>query len=77
MAPIQKRNVKYLIIGGGAAGFSAIQAIKENDPESQVKKCFCELSERLLLCVCLDCFSQQGAFNSLFKASAFKGTLVY
>lgn len=37
-APIKKRKVQYLIIGGGAAGFSAIQAIKEEDPESQVIK---------------------------------------
>lgn len=30
--PIKK--IKYLIIGGGAAGFSAIQAILENDSNS-------------------------------------------
>lgn len=33
---IKKRKVKYLIIGGGTAGYSAIQAIKEADPEAQV-----------------------------------------
>ena len=34
----KKRKVKYLIVGGGTAGFSAIKAIKEADPEAQVKK---------------------------------------
>jgi cation diffusion facilitator CzcD-associated flavoprotein CzcO len=33
----KKKKAKYLIIGGGAAGFSAIQAIKEADSEAQVK----------------------------------------
>lgn len=37
---IKKRKVKYLIIGGGTAGFSAIQAIKEADPEAQVNYIF-------------------------------------
>lgn len=32
----EKRKAEYLIIGGGAAGFSAIQAIKEADPDSKV-----------------------------------------
>ena len=42
IVPIRKKKVKYLIIGGGTAGFSAIQAIKENDPDAQVKGCnFC------------------------------------
>lgn len=41
--PIEKltttkmRKVKYLIVGGGTAGFSAIQAIKEADPAAQVQ----------------------------------------
>ena len=49
---IKKRKVKYLIIGGGAAGFSAIQAIKENDPEAQVQSFF---FVKFILFV--DCFS--------------------
>lgn len=36
LPPNRNRKIKYLIIGGGTAGFSAIQAIKENDPEAQV-----------------------------------------
>lgn len=35
--PPKKRKAEYLIIGGGAAGFSAIQAIKEADPDAKVK----------------------------------------
>lgn len=38
VAPMKKRKVKYLIVGGGAAGFSAIQAIKEADPGAQVSR---------------------------------------
>jgi cation diffusion facilitator CzcD-associated flavoprotein CzcO len=33
---VNRRKIKYLIIGGGAAGFSAIQAIKGDDPDAEV-----------------------------------------
>ena len=57
LAPIQGKKAKYLIVGGGAAGFSAIQAIKENDPDAQVILSFLFDSYWISGLFCIDCFN--------------------
>ena len=48
---LNKREAEYLIIGGGAAGFSAIQAIKEADPEAKVYQILFNTLNIFIFCV--------------------------